>query len=52
MIFKLDGLLSDEKLDYVYIIMNNIIEGIKYVDILYVEKVLFVVDMFLNILLE
>ena len=30
---KLDGLLGDEKLDYVHITTNNTIEGTKYVDI-------------------
>ncbi len=35
---KLDGLLSDEKLDYVHITTNNTIEGTKYVDIPHVEK--------------
>ena len=35
---KLDGLLSDEKLDYVHITTNNTIEGTEYVDIPHVEK--------------
>ena len=49
---KLDGLLSDEKLDYVHITTNNTIEGTKYVDIPHVEKVPLVADMSSNILSE
>ncbi|WP_103623400.1 3-phosphoserine/phosphohydroxythreonine transaminase, partial [Bacillus thuringiensis] len=49
---KLDGLLSDEKLDYVHITTNNTIEGTKYVDIPHVERVPLVADMSSNILSE
>ncbi len=49
---KLDGLLSDEKLDYVHITTNNTIEGTKYVDIPHIERVPLVADMSSNILSE
>ncbi len=49
---KLDGLLGDEKLDYVHITTNNTIEGTKYVDIPHVDKVPLVADMSPNILSE
>ena len=49
---KLDGLLGDEKLDYVHITTNNTIEGTKYVDIPHVDKVPLVADMSSNILSE
>ncbi|TPV41113.1 3-phosphoserine/phosphohydroxythreonine transaminase [Bacillus dicomae] len=49
---KLDGLLSDEKLDYIHITTNNTIEGTKYIDIPHVDKVPVVADMSSNILSE
>ncbi|MGG5782860.1 3-phosphoserine/phosphohydroxythreonine transaminase [Bacillus albus] len=49
---KLDGLLSDEKLDYVHITTNNTIEGTKYVEVPHLDKVPLVADMSSNILSE
>ncbi|HDR6318012.1 TPA: 3-phosphoserine/phosphohydroxythreonine transaminase [Bacillus thuringiensis] len=49
---KLDGLLNDEKLDYVHITTNNTIEGTKYVDIPRLDRVPLVADMSSNILSE
>ncbi len=49
---KLDGLLDNEKLDYVHITTNNTIEGTKYVDIPHLEEVPLVADMSSNIFIR